>query len=110
MLFPLSALLDPATERLHFGRSQRASKICRRHPLLRISVGDALKKLTLARITGSDQRLAKRTCVEPQIRLALGRVRPVTFKTIFRENRPHISIEPHRISTQRHRPRPSQHS
>ena len=97
VLSPFAALLNPRAECLDVARGQRPAGVDRRHPLLRIGVGDALEQLALGWLAGDDHRLAKCAGVQPEVGFALGRIRPVTPETVLRKNRPDIAVEPHRL-------------
>ena len=93
------ALRDPELQCLLL--LSRKSFVClwRRHHFVRIRFVDSLPQFTACRIarfnrdTSLFQRsLRPRLLIQPQITLALLRVRPVTRKTILRKYRPDIAI------------------
>ncbi len=72
---------------------------------MRIIRGDSLIQLTRSEITRDDGNRSRGsflngrlTQIKPQISFARFRIRPMTLKTMIRENRPNIPVELYLIS------------
>jgi ATP-binding cassette subfamily B protein len=96
---PFRPLLNPAPDQIRLLRRKSFLCLRRRHPLLRIRMGDPPHQLACPRFT----RLHNRTvvglgeqpfsCVQPQPGFPLPLVRSVAFQAVIRENRQDIQIE-----------------
>ena len=93
-------LVNPAREDSALRGGQRAVQLCGRHDLVPIRAVDALQQRALLGLARHDGPLAAfQKCrrpfrrIEPQARLALLPVRPVTGEAPVRQDRPHVAVE-----------------
>ena len=101
MPFPLRVLFDPAPQQIDLRRRQLVARIGRRHFFVRVVAGDAAKEFARLRLAAHNRAgllaVADRSSfrIQPQVRLPLILVRPVTLKTVVRKNRPNVPVETH---------------
>ena len=53
----------------------------------------ALEQRAFIGLAGVDDRLARRTGIEPQVGFALGLIRPMTLETVVGKNRADVAVE-----------------
>ena len=96
----LRAFGDPLFQEVGLSRRERRLLRGRRHSKIGVGGADALDEFALGRFARHDRAglhglIAN---VEPELRLARLRVRPVALKTLARQNRPHVLVEVDRRS------------
>ena len=96
----LGPLLDPALEQFDLPSRQRLAAVHWRHLFARVSGPDPASQLTLTELprhegdaTRSQLRLGVFGHIQPQPRLSCLLIRPMTGKTIVRQDRPDVAIE-----------------
>ena len=96
----IRALRDPAPQQFLLRGREMLVRFWRRHHLIAVGRFDPRHQFALPRLAGHDGRVARLRrfqCllahIQPQLRLALLRIRPMTRKTIVRKNRQDIAIE-----------------
>ncbi len=93
MLFPRCPLLDPLAKLLDLLLSQLLVRLGRWHTFFKIMRENALQQRTLFGPLQLDGRQRAFVRIQPQIRLAMVGVGPVTIETVVRKYRTNIALE-----------------
>ena len=97
----LGAVVDPLPQDRDLLRRERLVRRLGRHPLVGIARRNPADELAALRVPRHDRELALRLGqlrrrdlgdVEPQLRLARGRVRAVALEAVLREDRPNVPV------------------